>query len=77
MELYGFAPNTLFGLLNTNGMLPIDPDPKKIVMQNGIPIYTYQNFATANFVYTFNGAQTSNTNANGLGYFGTNTIASP
>lgn len=75
MELYGFAPNTLFGLLNTSGMLPIDTS--SVVMKNGFPIYNYQNFATANFVYTFNGSQMSNTNANGLGYFGTDTIASP
>lgn len=75
MELYGFAPNTLFGLLNNDGMLPIDPS--NVVMKNGFPIYTYQSESTANFVYTFNGAQMSTTATNGLGYFGTNTIAAP
>ena len=75
MDIYGFSSTTLFFLLGNDVLLPIDTTVTP-TLQNGVFVYTYQNPNNADFVYTFNGADTT-VGPTGLGYFGTDTIASP
>lgn len=59
-------------------MLPINPNSYSI-NSRGVPVYTFQDPNSADFVYNFNGTQTGSagTAGNGIGYFGTTNIASP
>ncbi len=75
MDIYGFSSTTLFFLLGNDVLLPIDTTVTP-TFQNGVYVYAYQSPNNADFVYTFNGADTT-VGATGLGYFGTDYIATP
>jgi hypothetical protein len=99
MEVYGFAPSTLFFLLSNEVMLPVNPQILGCQFDSSsglhIPLYSFQDENTVNFQYNFNGGPSGmNYNGNcvncpqtglsqcplitsGLGYFGSNFIASP
>jgi hypothetical protein len=70
MEVYGFAPSVLFGLLGGNVMLPINPYTGP-TPQN--PIYSFQEPTSTNVLYNFNGTDTTfkNTAGGNATYFGT------
>lgn len=75
MDIYGFSSTTLFFLLGNDVLLPIDTSVPP-TLQNNVYVYTYQNPNNANFVYNFNGTDTT-VGPTGLGYYGTDYIASP
>lgn len=76
MEVYGFAPKTLFFLLSYDPVLPINPNG--ITQQtDGIPLYSFADPQSINFVYNFdNSAASMNYNAQ-TGYFNCPYQASP
>lgn len=70
MELYGFPPNQLFGLLKLDTMLPI----KSSTTTGGVTTFNYDK--SLNFAYTFD-ASDHTTGTDGLGYFGSEQIGNP
>lgn len=78
--MYGFSPSTLFFLLSNDVMLPIVPSGTTVNSQ-GIPVYKFADPNSVDFVYTFSSSAAATpyngTNGQGMGYFGSNQIASP
>jgi hypothetical protein len=78
MEVYGFSPSTLFGLLGGNVMLPINPYGGQDPGSTG-PIYSFQSSTSTNFQYTFDDNDINKAGPVTLltTYFGTTNIGLP
>ena len=76
MEVYGFAPKTLFFLLSNDPVLPINPNG---ITQNtdGIPSYTFSDATSINFQYNFDNSAASMSYTAQTGYFNCPYQASP